>query len=216
MKKPLNFLKVTLVSGALVVLPVWIATFLILKALDQVRVFLRPVSSQLPESVQYPEVIAFITLVAVCFLVGWAIRTVMGRRTKRILERRIFEHIPGYTILRNVGEQMVDMDREHGFKPALVEIENGLAPGFIVEELPNNRRTVFIPSAPTPAAGTILIVESSRVHIVDAPVSKALNCVTKWGTGAGFLLEHVRQETFPEKQMETPANRLETPRNRLA
>lgn len=216
MKKALNFLKNTLLSGALIVLPVWLATFLILKALAQVRVFLKPVSSQLPESVNYPEIIAAIALVAVCFLVGWAIRTVMGRRTKRILERKVFERIPGYTILRNVGEQMVDMEHEHGFQPALAEMENGLAPCFIVEELPNNRRTVFIPSAPTPAAGTILILDSFRVHPVDAPVSSALKCVTRWGTGAGALFEQMRQESFPEKEMETesPRNRLKTPQIR--
>lgn len=210
MKKVFKFLKTTFLGGALVVLPVWVATLLVFKVLQQMRAILKPVSSTLPEFVDHPQAFALIVLVAVCFLVGVIIRTVAGRRAKKVVERNVFEHIPGYTTLRNVGEQMADMEHEHGFKPALVEMENGLAPGFIVEELPNGFRTVFIPSAPTPAAGTILILEPSRVHPVDVSVTKVFKCVTKWGTGAGTMLEAMHPETSQEREMNrvVPQNRM--------
>ena len=80
------------------------------------------------------------------------------------------------------------MENARGFKPALVEIEDAFAPGFIVEELPDGRYTVFLPSAPTPMAGTIFIIDAARVHPVDIPFTTAFQCVAKWGTGAGQLL----------------------------
>jgi len=38
------------------------------------------------------------------------------------------------------------------WKPALVEIEEALVPAFIIEELEDQRVTVFVPSVPTPFA----------------------------------------------------------------
>ena len=53
--------------------------------------------------------------------------------------------MPGYTTLRSMAEQMGDLQENHGFKPALVEIEDALAPGFIVEDHAGGKCTVFIP-----------------------------------------------------------------------
>src|SRR6476469_7006687 len=50
---------------------------------------------------------------------------------------------------------------------ALVEIEEGLVPGFIVEQHSGNRCTVFIPSVPTPMAGAVYIIDNNRVHPLD-------------------------------------------------
>jgi hypothetical protein len=70
----------------------------------------------------------------------------------------------------------------------LVEIEEALVPGFVVEELPDGQYTVFIPSVTTPAAGTVYIMEPHRVHIVDVPFPQALRCVAQWGVGSSVLL----------------------------
>lgn len=188
MTKLLNFLKTTLLGGALVVLPAWLAVVLLLKALTQLRVFVKPVSSQLPESVGHPQALAVIILIVLCFAVGAFVRTAIGRHVKQVAERTVLEKVPGYTTLRGVAEQLGELKENRGFKPALVEIEDALAPGFIVEELEGDRCTVFIPSAPTPAAGTIYIIAASRVHPVDVPVTTMFKCVTKWGTGAGELV----------------------------
>ena len=44
-------------------------------------------------------------------------------------------------------------ESEGAFRPALVELEEALSPGFIIEELDDGRYTVLVPSVPTPAAG---------------------------------------------------------------
>jgi uncharacterized membrane protein len=73
--------------------------------------------------------------------------------------------------------------------PSLVEVEDGsLAPAFLIERHDDGRCTVFIPSAPTPMAGAILIMPVERVHPIDVPIGTILGCVSKWGTGAGELL----------------------------
>lgn len=188
MEKIINFLKTTFGNGALVVLPAWLAVLLFLKALAHLQVLVKPVSKHLPESVGHPLFVAIGLMLASWFLVGVAVRTSAGQKAKKAVEKNVLEKVPGYTMLRNVAEQIGDMEENHGFKPALIEIEDALAPGFIVEELVDKRCTVFLPSAPTPAAGTIFIIDAAPVHPVDVPVTKMFKCIAKWGTGAGELL----------------------------
>lgn len=59
-------------------------------------------------------------------------------------------------------------------------------PAFIIEELADGRCTVLVPSVPTPAAGSLLILSRARVHPVDVPFAQVVT-VSKWGTGAGGL-----------------------------
>jgi len=191
-KRLLEFLKTTVLGGALVVLPAWLTVLLLLKAVMQLQVFVKPVSAALPQGVGHPRVLAVLTLFAVCFAVGALVRTAIGRGVARTVERTVLERLPGYTTLRNVAEQLGDMENARGFQPALVEIEDALAPAFIVETHADGRCTVFLPSAPTPAAGTILVIDGARVHPVDVPLTTAFKCITKWGTGAGELLTAMR------------------------
>lgn len=188
MWRVIGYLKSALIGGALVVLPAWLAVLLFIKALVHLEVLVKPVSAGLPESVRYPMVIGSLLIVLVCLLVGVVISTAIGRQVRRGFERIVLERLPGYSTLRSVAEQLGQIENSRGFQPALVEIEDALAPCFIVEEHADGRRTVFVPSSPTPAAGTIYIIAGSRVHPLDIPVTKALKCITKWGAGSGELL----------------------------
>lgn len=44
--------------------------------------------------------------------------------------------------------------------------------------------TVFVPSAPTPAAGSIYDLTEDRVKLLDVPVSAALGCIMRLGVGS--------------------------------
>jgi uncharacterized membrane protein len=70
-------------------------------------------------------------------------------------------------------------------EPALVELEDALVPALIVEKLEDGSFTIFVPSAPTPMAGSIYILPPERVHPVDLPLTSAISVFSKWGTGAG-------------------------------
>ena len=58
MKRALAFLKATLLGGVIVVLPAWLAVLLVLKALGHLEIFVKPVSSNLPRTLEHPRVIA--------------------------------------------------------------------------------------------------------------------------------------------------------------
>ena len=188
MKRIFTFLKATLLGGVIVVLPAWLAAMLVLKALGHLQIFVKPISSHLPQSVAHPRVIALLLLIGLCFLVGAAIQTAIGAKAERAAERAVLEKIPGYTTLRSLASRLSDHAETASFQPALIEIEEALAPGFIVEQHSGNRSTVFAPSVPTPMAGAVYIIDNKRVHPLDLSAVAVMECISKWGGGSDKLL----------------------------
>jgi uncharacterized membrane protein len=188
MQRAINFLKMTLLGGVIVVLPAWLAVLLVLKALAHLEIFVKPVSSHLPHSIVHPRVIAILLLVALCFLVGVAIQTAIGQKAEHAAERAVLEKIPGYTTLRSLASRLSDHAETSSFQPALVEMKEALVPAFIVEQHSGNRCTVFIPSVPTPMAGSVYIIDNSPVHPLDLPAVSVMQCLSKWGGGSSKLV----------------------------
>jgi uncharacterized membrane protein len=94
--------------------------------------------------------------------------------------------------------------RDTAWTPALVEIEDALVPAFIIEQLPGDRFTVFVPSVPTPLAGAVYILDRARVHAVDVSFTDAIKVVSHWGQGSGELIRAARQAARDD-EAPTPA-----------
>ena len=189
MKNILHSLKSVLVTGLLIVFPAWLATLLFAKVLLHLRVLVKPITVAMPEGVNHPMPWAILAFVLTCFAVGLLFHTAIGKLVGRAIEDSVLQKIPGYPSLRNIAKQVADFESEEGFKPALIEIEDGcLTPAFLIETHAGGRSTVFIPSVPTPMAGSILIMPSERVHPVDVPVPTMMKCISKWGTGSSEIL----------------------------
>ena len=156
---------------------------------------LSPVTAALPAGAQFRQVLALLIVLAVCLVAGLIVRTGAGLRAKNALERAVLEKIPGYSLVRGLAERLGGDDSEGTFQPALVEIEDALAPGFIIEELEDGRYTVLVPSVPTPAAGSLFILPRERVHPLDVPFTQAVKVISKWGAGAGELARGVKMRS---------------------
>lgn len=190
MNNPLHSIKSALVTGLLVVMPAWLALLLLFKLLVKLGVLVKPISRQMPEGVNHPHLVAGASFILLCLLVGALVNTAIGRAIGRTLNTGIFCHIPGYQSLRNIARQFGDMNARDGFKPALIDVEDGcLAPAFLIETHTGGQSTVFMPSVPTPMAGSLFIMPSERVHPVDIPVTTMMKCISKWGAGSGELLK---------------------------
>jgi uncharacterized membrane protein len=187
MKTITKFLKVTLVGGLLVVLPVWVSLLLLLKAIKGAMAMLLPIAKLVPQRFVHHDVIALCLLVLICFGVGLLIRTELGKGIGDWLEQHLLGRLPGFSIIRGMLRRFAGDKDEQSFQPALVEIEEALVPAFIIEKHTDGQFTVFVSSSPTPMAGAIYILQPERVHPVDVPLRKAMVCVTKWGAGAAEM-----------------------------
>ena len=195
MKGLAELTKTTLIGGLLVILPIYLSILLLVKTLAGVVALMAPVTATIPASAQFREVIAIVIVLAVCLLAGFVVRTGPGLRAKNALERSVLRKIPGYALVRGLAERVSGEDTDGAFQPALVEIEDALSPGFIIEELEDGRYTVLVPSVPTPAAGSLFILPRERVHPLDVPFTQAVTVISKWGAGAGALARGIAVRT---------------------
>jgi uncharacterized membrane protein len=188
MKRFWDFVISTLVGGLLVLVPLYLAVLLLLKAMASLVKIVAPLAKLLPAWFPAADALSLVLVLLVAFLVGAALRTQFGRRFRERLERSFFERIPGYAVIRSLTQQLAGQGRENVWKPALVEIEEALVPAFIIEEHDDGRFTVFVPSVPTPLAGAVYVLTPERVHPLDIPFTQAVKPISRWGSGCKELV----------------------------
>ena len=188
MKQTMKAVWKALMRGLLIVVPVYLAILLLLKGMKTVANLVRPFTAILPEWVPAEELLSLLLVLAICAFIGASVGTRIGRGVRDWLERTVLERIPGYGVIRSLTHQMAGRSQESTWTPALVEIEDALVPGFIIEEFVDGRYTVFIPSIPTPFAGAVYVLDRKRVHPVDVPFTDAIRVVSRWGSGAKDLV----------------------------
>lgn len=188
MKFAREFVTSTVIGGVFVVVPVYLAILLLLKGMKSAAGLVHPVAALLPDWLPAEGFFSLLLVLVICFAVGIAIRTAPGRAIRESMEVMFFERLPGYGLLRSLTQRLAGDNEETTWKPALVEIEDALAPAFIIEEHDDGRFTIFVPSIPTPLAGAVYILNPERVHILDIPFTQAIRTVSRWGSGSKDLL----------------------------
>jgi len=192
-----GFFTGALINGLLIVVPVYLALLVLLKAMQSLVGVVRPIAALLPDWVPAEDLLALLLVLILCFLVGVAVRTPIGRAARERVEKSLFQRIPGYAVFRGLAQQLSGESRDSAWKPALVEIEDALVPGFIIEELEDGQLTVFVPSIPTPLAGAVYILRRERVHALDIPFTSAIQVVSKWGSGSKALVAAMKKRDNP-------------------
>ena len=94
MKSVKEYILSTLVGGVLVVVPVYLALLLLLKAMQSLAGLVRPIAMVLPDWVPGENILSLLLVLVLCFLVGVAVRTEVGRAMRERLERSLFESLP--------------------------------------------------------------------------------------------------------------------------
>ena len=153
MKRLIGFLKMTLTGGLLVVLPIWLAVLMLVKAIKGALLVLKPIAALLPQQVVNDYLVALVLLLAICFVTGLLMSARPVQRPGSGWRGIFSNTCPVTRCCAAMTRQLTGKDEEQIFQPALVEIENALVPAFIVEKHADGQFTVFVSSSPTPMAG---------------------------------------------------------------
>jgi uncharacterized membrane protein len=197
LKRFRQFVGTTLLAGVLLVAPIYLVILLLLKAMKSLEKMVRPLTRLLPAWFPGEAVVSLSMVLLFCFLVGIVLRTAIGQAARARMENSVLAKIPGYGVIRGMTRQLAGESLDSTWKPALVEIEEALVPAFIVEEIDDGRFTVFVPSVPTPLAGSIYILTPERVHPLNVPFTHALKTISGWGAGSKELVAAMEQRRAP-------------------
>ena len=75
----------------------------------------RPITSLIPVSVQFHDMLGILLIVLVCPLAGLAVRTGPGLRVKNAFERAVLNKLPGYAVLRGLTGRIAGQAGEAAF-----------------------------------------------------------------------------------------------------
>lgn len=194
----MEFLKTTIIGGAVFLLPVALILFVLAYALRLAKKIGEPISKfvhldQLGEVAGISVVTgsSIVVLVLVSFAAGFAARTKTGRRFTRWSEKSLLGNVPQYQLMKNMAEGLAQIESASGLKPVLVSIEDGWQIGYLLEQLENNWVAVFLPQAPTPMSGNIMYLRAERVRPLGITMVQAMSIVKALGVGSGALLRGV-------------------------
>jgi uncharacterized membrane protein len=198
-ERPLKeFLKMTIVGGALFLLPVALVLFLLSKALQVTKGVAEPISKGLHldqlggiAGIGAATVLSALVLVLISFAAGFVARTAVGRRISRWSENSLLGSLPQYQLMKSMAEGLAQLDSASGLKPALVSIEDGWQIGYLLEQLENDWVAVFLPQAPTPMSGNVMYLPAERVRPLGITMVQAMSIVKAIGVGSAAALHGV-------------------------
>ena len=207
MKKYSHFVVSRLVSGILILAPIYLAVLLLFKAAQSLSEVMRPLASIVPEWLPGDRVLSLLLVLIICFLAGLTVRTPAGRAAWERIENSLFQKIPGYAVVRSFTHRVAGDNQDNTWKPAFAEIEEALVPAFIIEELEDGRFTVFVPSIPTPLAGAVYVLTPERVHPLNISFTQAVKVISRWGSGCKDLVATMESNVGHKGIRTVPATR---------
>ncbi len=179
-------------EGFFILLPLIIAYLMIGQFFDLLLVVTSPVTDLLPGEWFYDEFeehsAAALVMVGLFLLVGLLAKTRPAHRLGSWIERSLFERFPPYTVLKSLSQRVGGSEDAEKLQPALLTVgPDTRILVAIVEELPDDQLTVFVPLAPMPTLGMLQLVSAANVERLESSMTDALGWLLNWGAGTEAL-----------------------------
>jgi uncharacterized membrane protein len=193
MRQVWDFVKTTVLGGAIFLLPIAAILVIVAKAGKMAVDTAMPLAEKLPfpkgEAVLAVYVAGAIALLLVAFAAGVFARSVSIKgNTVSFVEDRILNRFPPYVAIRKQTDRLAGIETDENLKPALVRVHNGWQIGFLVDTFSDGHVAVFIPGAPDPSSGVVQIISSDNVTPIDISHRDVLACLEQSGRGLPNLL----------------------------
>lgn len=187
-----NFFTNTFIGGLVVILPVLIFVFLINWIIGFFGNIVEPLIKLFPININQnvAKFLAFIIIVFICFSIGLFIRTRFGNSIFSWFENTFLKKLPLYSTIRETVIQFVGNDKTPFSKVVLVKPYGGNAKmiGFITSKLDEERYTIFIPTAPNPTSGFVIVLAEKDIEHLDISAEEAMRTIIGLGRGAEYVL----------------------------
>lgn len=188
----IGFVKTTVLGGAIFLVPMIVIVVVVGKALQISMKVAEPLARFIPiDSVAgfaLANVIAGAGIVVVCFVAGLAARTSLASTFVREAETRFLWKIPGYGFIRGMADSFRGDNGGATMRPVLAKLDDAAQVAFEVERLGDGRVVVYMPGAPDPWSGAILVMTEDRIQSLPITMVSAVQNLRMLGRGTGQIL----------------------------
>ena len=193
MKNIVEFFKTSLLGGLFVLLPLILFYLLLSEMLALVVALATPIADLFPkgtfDQVKMPVIIAVILILGASFLFGLTLRSAALRRSGLWIERTVLGRLPIYTAVKNLSRGLMGAKEDSAFRPAVLNSpDGGREIVYVIEKHSDGQVTVLVPWAPTAFAGSIKILDRSRIEVLDTNLADFTMVLSHWGVGVRDLV----------------------------
>lgn len=203
MNRFFQFMRTTLVGGLLFLVPLVALSYAFERAFVMARGILKPLADHLPfdSFIGLPTPIfgAIFLVVIFCFCTGLFARTVIAQGLVHRLEMTVLSRVPGYLLLKSMSESMLGVERQGGNPVVLVRFDDSWQLGLEIDRLTCGLVTVYVPGAPNPQSGTMLLMEPDRIVPTSLSLAALLKFTRAVGAGSNVLLRGVDPRAMPNE-----------------
>jgi len=194
MKKKFEFFKAMLLGGILFFIPLIILIVIIQKAFQIAAVLVIPIIKLLDMTkifgIGVEIIISVAIILFIIYLGGLISRSSTVRRNVKKMEDALLSKVPGYDLIKNMGESFVGFEGNISIPTVLARIEDAWQYGFLIEEIEGEQYVVYIPGAPNPMSGSVYILEKTRIKKTNIPLKDAMKSLRGLGAGSNNLVKN--------------------------
>ncbi len=201
-----RFFMTTVIGGVVVILPISLFIFLVRVVVRFTSQLVRPLIGLLQlktDTNQWiVDLISFVIVVGLFFLIGLIVRTEFGKRLFQFIEENWLSRLPFYSTLRDTVQQFAGNGKTPFQQVVLVDpFASGiLMTGFVAEELSPDLYSIFVPTGPNPTNGFIFHVPFEKIQFVDVKPEDAMRTIIGVGTGSAILFPSKSQKKVLKEQ----------------
>ncbi len=184
----LKLIRTTIIGGIIFLIPIAILVAVVGQGLKIAGAIAKPVAAVLPVDmiggVAVAHVLAIVLLLVICFIAGLLARVALARKAVRALEANVLSKLPAYALLKTKTQSMLSPEDIEGMSAAIVRFDDLWQIGFEIERIEGGKVALFLPGAPDPWSGSVLLAEEDRVTPLDLPVAEVAKMMRRLGRGA--------------------------------
>jgi uncharacterized membrane protein len=185
-------LKTTLIGGVVLLLPLVVALAVIGKGVALVGDAAAPLIARLPDKsvggVALATLATVVLLLLLCFGAGLLARAALGRKLSETFENRLHALYPRYTVFKGMTQDLAGEGMQ-GLRPVLFSADDQQMLAMEVERLADGRVVLFVPGAPDPWSGSVVLVAPERVAALSVDLGAVNRVLKGLGRGTARLLD---------------------------
>lgn len=222
-----NHSKRYVLTGVITVIPIMVTVFVIaffidlLSGFGRLKVLLlaklvQPYSPELAQSlIELPwlqAALAILLTLGLFYLLGWAVSRILGRRILRVVES-LLARIPMVTTIYGATKQLLDafsVDQAKMQRVVLIEFprEGMKTIGFVTQTMIDESgggelASVYVPTAPNPTSGYLVIVPVADLLPLDWTIEEAMTFVIAGGATAPRSIRY--RDPAPSQERDPPS-----------
>ena len=193
MKKIFDFVKTMVIGGVLFFIPLIILIVILQKAFQIAAALVMPIIKLLNVThifgIGVEIIVAIAIILFILYLGGLISKTSRAKKAVKKIEDALLSKVPGYDMIKNMGESFVGFEGNTSISTVLARIEDAWQYGFLIEEIEGEQYAVYVPGAPNPMSGSVYILEKDRIKKTNIPLQAAMKSLRGLGIGSNELLK---------------------------